>query len=92
MKNLALLLLLIGFASNSVAGTLVGTYPVCVSEEALDEFITNHRETIRDGRCVMAPAGLDAVRLSGFLTLKIRLQLPSGKSVVVYTPAENVKQ
>lgn len=96
MKKIALRLLL-GFSSLAIcsvagAATLKGGYPVCQTEEDLDEFVQNAARVVQEGRCVMPKAGLDVVVLSGFLVLRIRLYTPSGKSVVVYTPTENVKR
>lgn len=81
---------LIIFSVNANAASIKGGYPVCLSEDDLSEFVTNHARTIAEGRCAMPKRGADIVVLSGFLTLKIRLYLPSGKSVIVFTPSENV--
>lgn len=83
---------LVTFSMSASAASLVGRYPVCMSEDDLSEFLTNSARTIQEGRCAMVKGGSDVVVLSGMFTLKIRLYLPSGKSIIVYTPAENVKR
>jgi hypothetical protein len=75
-----------------MAGTVRGGLPACRTEEDLSEFVNNYSRMIQEGRCVMLKPGLEVVVLSGVLTLKVRVYLPSGKSVVLFTPAENVKR
>jgi len=83
---------LFAFSMSASAASLIGKFPVCMSEDDLSEFLTNSSRVIQEGRCAMVRGGSDVVVLSGMFTLKIRLYLPSGKSVIVYTPAENVKR
>lgn len=83
---------LVTFSMSASAASLDGRYPVCMSEDDLSEFLTNSARIIQEGRCAMVRGGSDVVVLSGMFTLKIRLYLPSGKSIIVYTPAENVKR
>lgn len=81
---------LIAFSISANAASVKGIYPVCISEDDLSEFVTNSERTIKEGRCVMLKGGSEVLILSGMFTLKIRVYLKSGKSIVVYTPAENV--
>ena len=90
IRKFYLIAALVIFSTGANAASIKGGYPVCLSEDDLSEFVTNHARTIAEGRCAMPKRGADIVVLSGFLTLKIRLYLPSGKSVIVFTPSENV--
>lgn len=92
MHKFFLAVSLVFLSASASAASLKGGYPVCLSEDDLSEFVTNHARTIAEGRCALSKRGAEVVVLSGFLTLKIRLYLPSGKSVIVFTPSENVER